>query len=379
MVAYCLKVTSIICLWLATLVRLPHAVRHREQWALWAAVAMIAVVLTLYMKDVSDALSTVAPAYLVYLGTHLTTIVLGTVVLYLVLVTTGQRRFGRLLYTMAIVTVLLLAALYLAAGNFRPTKALDLSLGYWLVLAGFGSITVIACMALCWYCGQKTDHWILKLGLFTLGTGFALLAVPWLLTIGELITRDKSWDNSINDIDGVAAACVAIGAIVPVANAAGDAYRTLCAYRRLRRLWRDMTDTTPNVIFHRRGRIRRLLPVPGQLALYRRVIEIRDAITILRNYTTPEVVQRAEQHVAQAAVPAHHRNAAITACWLAAAQDRRRQGYPAQAQTLAAASAGGDILTHETDFLVQVANAYKSPLTAYFMCNLPLEPAHTPE
>lgn len=82
MVAYWLKVTSIICLWLATLVRLPYAVRHREQSALWAAVAMIAVVLTLYTKDVSDALSTIAPAYVIYLGTHLITVVLGTIVLY---------------------------------------------------------------------------------------------------------------------------------------------------------------------------------------------------------------------------------------------------------------------------------------------------------
>lgn len=367
MAVYWLKVASISCLWLATLVRLPHTVRHREQRALWAAVAMIAVVLTLYMKDVSYALRDVAPAYVVYLGTHLTTIALGTVVLYLVLVTTDRRRFERLLYTTAIVTVVLLAALYLAAGNLRPTKALDLSLGYWLVLAGFGSITVIACMVLCCYCGQKTDHWILKLGLFTLGTGFALLAVPWLLTIGELITRDKTWDGSIDHIDGAAAACIAIGAIVPVLNATGDAYRTLCVYRKLGQLWRDMTNTAPNVVFPHRSRVRRLLTIPGQLALYRRVIEIRDAIIILRNYTRPEVVQAAERHVAQADVAEDHRNAAITACWLATAQDRRRHGYPAQAQTLAAVSTGGDILAQETDFLVQVANAYKSPLTTDFM------------
>ncbi|MGH3512085.1 MAG: MAB_1171c family putative transporter [Pseudonocardiaceae bacterium] len=379
MVFYWLKIASIACLWVETLARLPHAVRHREQRALWAAVAMIAVVLTLYMKNVSDALGTVAPSYVVYLGTHLTTVVLGTVVLYLFLITTGRRRFRHLLYTTAIVTVVLLSALYLAAGNLRPTQALDLSLGYWLVLAGFGASTVIACMVLCWYCSQKTDHWILKLGLFTLGMGFALLAVPWMLTVGELITRDKAWDSSIDHIDGAAAACIAIGAILPVTNATGDAYRTLCAYGKLGHLWRDMTNTTPNVIFPYHSRIRRLLTVPGQLTLYRRVIEIRDAITILRNYTTPEVIQSAEQHVTQAGVPAGHHDAAITACWLAAAQHRRRQGHPAQAQMLASVSAGGDVIVRETDFLVQVANAYKSTLTTDFVHHLLVEPAHTLE
>jgi hypothetical protein len=110
------------------------------------------------------------------------------------------------------------------------------------------------------------------------------------------------------------------------------------------RLWRDMTNTAPNVVFPHHSRVRRLLTVPGQLSLYRRVIEIRDAIIILCNYTTPEVVQAAERHVSQADVPEDHRNAAITACWLATARDRRRQGYPAQAQTLAAVSTGGEIL-----------------------------------
>ena len=47
--------------------------------------------------------------------------------------------------------------------------------------------------------------------------------------------------------------------------------------------------------------------------------------------------------------------------------DAMRRGYPAQAQTLAAVSTGGDILAQETDFLVQVANAYKNPLPTDFM------------
>lgn len=336
MVIHLLKVSSIICLWLATLVRLPHAIRHREQRALWSAVAMIAVVLTLYVKEVSEVLGAAAPAYVVYLGTHLATVVLGTIVLYLVLVTTGRRRFEPLLYIAAIVTVLLLAAFYLAAGSLRPTKALDLSLGYWLVLAGFGSTTVIVCMALCWYCGRRTDHWMLKLDLFILGTGFALLAAPWLLTIAESITHNKSWDSSISNIDGVAAACIAIGAILPVVSTISAGYRALCAYKKLGKLWRALTNTAPNVVFTHHSQVRQLMAVPGQLALYRRIIEIRDAITILRNYTTPEVVQAAQQHVAEAAVPVDHGNAAITACWLAAAQDRQATGYPAQAQTLAA-------------------------------------------
>lgn len=200
-----------------------------------------------------------------------------------------------------------------------------------------------------------------------------------------MVTRNKAWDSSIDHIDGIdgidgiAAACITIGAILPVASATGDAYRTLCAYWRLGRLWRDMTNTTPSVVFPHHRRIRRFPTVPGQLALYRRIIEIRDAITILRNYTTPEVVQAAEQHVAQADVPTDHRNAAITAGWLATAQDRQRHGYRAQAQTLAAISAGGAILAQETDFLVQVANAYKHPLTTDFMHHQRIGPAYTPE
>lgn len=373
-IVYWLKIVSIICLWLTTLVRLPRALRYREQWALWTAIAMIAVVLTLYTKDVSDDLDTIAPAYVVYLGTHLISVVLGAVVLHLVLVTTGRHRFGPVLYATAIAAILLLAIFYLFASNLRPTTALDLSLGYWLVLAGFGSITMIACMALCWYCGRKTDHWILKCGLLILSVGFALLAVPWLLTIGESITHDEAWASSIKNIDGVSAACIAVGAILPLANSVGDSYRTLRSYARLSHLWRDMTRTAPNVVFPRQSRIRGVQALPGQLALYRRIIEIRDAITILRNYTTPEVIQAAEQHVAHAAVSADHYNAAITACWLAVAQDRQKHGHPARAQTLAVASVGGEILAQEVDFLVQVANAYRGPLPTDFIHHLSVEP-----
>ncbi len=65
--------------------------------------------------------------------------------------------------------------------------------------------------------------------------------------------------------------------------------------------------------------------------LYRRVVEIRDAILILRDYVKPELLEQARQYVTEHGLPEDQIEPVIIACWLAVACQAKVQGvspYP---------------------------------------------------
>jgi hypothetical protein len=64
-------------------------------------------------------------------------------------------------------------------------------------------------------------------------------------------------------------------------------WRSYRAMRRLGPLWRAAHDAVPQVVLGRGGRLAGALPRDARFALYRRVIEIRDAQLALRRYCPP--------------------------------------------------------------------------------------------
>ena len=100
-----------------------------------------------------------------------------------------------------------------------------------------------------------------------------------------------------------------------------------------------------------------------RLGLYRRVVEIRDAMLVLRSYVSVDEMQAAREHVQRRAVHEELVDVTVTAQWLKAALDNRQQGLTASAQHENIAGVGGDAFDQEVKFLLQVADAYSGGVT----------------
>ncbi|MGH3833433.1 MAG: MAB_1171c family putative transporter [Pseudonocardiaceae bacterium] len=134
--------------------------------------------------------------------------------------------------------------------------------------------------------------------------------------------------------------------------------------RRLHPLWRALVHTAPHVILEPSA------PPWGEFLafknahfyLYRRVIEIRDAILILRDYVTPDTVQDIDQFLEEQRASCADTEPLVTACWLQIARQHMIHGTPPQPHALNTTELGGDNLDSEVRFLLKISNAWHTPL-----------------
>ncbi|MFD8498062.1 MAB_1171c family putative transporter [Amycolatopsis sp. NPDC059657] len=349
---------GVFCMWLVVVVRLPQASRDRGQRPLWAAVMLITVVTTLYMEVVQTALADLFGRYATYLGTHLATVVSAAAVLRFVLIANGHRRHRNWPYLAAGLTAGVVVWIYVAVDprNPRPGHS-GLPLGYFFLVSGFSVVALTACALVCLVGARRMDHWAMRWALLALALGWLANALPWLLNLVWLVTHDPRWIAWFSEIDGVAAFGIAIGAALPLIPHIQQRVRHNAAYRRLGPLWRRLTDTAPHVRLARAPMSRVLPAVPATLPLYRRVVEIRDAMVVLRSYVDADDVRAAHAQVERQAVPAELEEAAVTACWLAAALRHHDAGDAPAAQPENIAGVGGDDFDQEVEFLLRVADA----------------------
>jgi hypothetical protein len=252
--------------------------------------------------------------------------------------------------------------IYIAAHphNPRPGHAPELPLGYFILVSGFSVVAEVVCAVVCGYGARRADHWAMRWALFALAVGWSANALPWLLNIVWLVSHDPAWIAWFSEIDGVSAIGISVGAALPLVAAIQQSVQHRAAYRRLGPLWRSLTDAVPDVRLTQPATSRPLHP--ARLRLYRRVVEIRDAMIVLRSYVSVDDMQAAHEHVERHAVPDELRDASITACWLVAALHYRQQGHTPATRTDNIAGVGGDNFEQEVQFLLQVADAYSQGL-----------------
>lgn len=341
-----LETAGIAVLWIVLALRLPGAVRHREQRALWAAVALLGLLTTLYVGAVQDGLADRAGKYYVYLGTHLVSVATAAVTLHFLLIADGRRRRAGWVYGSAGATIAVLIAVYAAASpeHPEPGNAPELPLAYFLLVSLFSVVALGICAAVCGISARRADHWSLRWGLPLLAAGWSLNALPWLLNIAWLLTEDDRWIAGFASIDGVSALCLAAGTALPVETAVRARIRDGRDHRSLGPLWRSLTADAPTVVLRRP-----LLPMRWRLE--RRLAEIRDAMLALRNHVTPEELADIRRHAES--------EAAAVAAWLHTAQRRKRAGHPPQPHVIDL-SATGDDRASEIRFLRQVAEAHRN-------------------
>ncbi|MEV6952594.1 MAB_1171c family putative transporter [Streptomyces sp. NPDC051183] len=380
-----LAVPSVVCLWIAVLLRAPGALRSPHQRGLWLAVATAAAAMTLNLPAVVTYAMGRDPGYAHTIGLirNLIGVLSAGAVLYFVAAATRGRRLQLASGTGTVAwlgTLLVLDAAAPAHGTHTIPPQGDPvpSLAYWLVLISAHLLANTVCVYVCWRYSRRTESRGLAVGLQLFGLGTALAGLFWFAYLLKALFG-STWAMPalplLMNLHGlVRAAAILVPTLFTFRRTTAD----IATAWRLWPLWRDLVHAVPHVALTkpRAGRVLELLwpPVPRNLLVYRKVIETRDAILILGEYVAPGVPDRARSHVAGHGVPDQARAAAALACVLREARQAKLAGagqqrgeddaleLPAAIQT----SAEDGDLEGEARFLVDVARAYASPATTAF-------------
>ncbi|MGW7574700.1 MAB_1171c family putative transporter [Streptomyces sp. NPDC054765] len=364
-----LEDTGIIALWAVALVRAPQGIRSREQRPLWFAIIMIALAMSMHLDPVTAVLARLVPsAHWIDLTTHLFSIVDGTAVLWFILQAAGRHRrtalvFGAALAVMIALVLLDIGAAPHARNQIAPSpNTLSVPDAYWWIFFTFHLTADTTCGLVCWrHSRQDSIPHSLRYGLRLFGTGMLLATLLWVLKLGYLGTRSTVFAPLFSPVTGAEALFIAAGVALPFLIQMRDLLRYHRSHRSLAPLWRDLVAAAPDVVLAPGNRLR-AAAIPIQLRLYRRVIEIRDAMIVLRSYVTQATVDQVRRHIIDQAVPDHLADTHITACWLTAALHSRRTGQAPMAQSLNLAGGGAQDLSEETSYLLRIAAAYRSPI-----------------
>ncbi|MBT2387707.1 MAB_1171c family putative transporter [Streptomyces sp. ISL-11] len=371
-----LENAGIIALWTAAVIRAPQGVRHREQRPLWFAVVMIALAMSLHLEPVTAVLAHLVPGpHWVDLTTHLLSIVDAAAVLWFIFGAAGRRRRGGVVFGAAAAVMVTLVLLDLGApaharNRIAPSPDIPgVPDSYWWVFFAFHLAADTTCGFVCWSYGRPGTPRLLRYGLRLFGTGILLASLLWVLKLFYLHTRSAFFAPLFSPVTGVEAAFMALGVALPVGAQLRAHLADRRSYRGLDPLWQDLTATTPDVVLRPGNRLG-AVAVPLQLLLYRRVIEIRDAMIVLRNYVPPATLDVVRRHVSERSVPEELVEAHMTACWLAAALHARGAGQEPRAQTADLGGPGAEDLAEEIGGLLRVASAYRSPTVRAYRASL---------
>ncbi|RJQ75383.1 hypothetical protein D5S17_21065 [Pseudonocardiaceae bacterium YIM PH 21723] len=352
-----IEILGVIAMWVATIVRAPQAVRDPRQRGIWLAVVLIAVAMTVHMAEIFTALSTLADPHVLQLGSHVVTVADGTAVLGLIVAALTGRRYVWPLVGAGGLVIAVLSWIYLSA---PPPTALDteLPLSYWWLFAGYHFAAIAVSALVCWRYAHKAPHWSLAGGLYSLGLGLAVACFMWVITLNFLITHVPAWFEYFGIFKGAEALLLAVGVLLPTYNSVRHRVLLARSYYGLGPIWRDLIDGVPSVALQgQRVSLRdRLWPAyPLELRLYRRTIEIRDAILTLRDYITPAELNEIRQNLAAQGIDTSADGPAFTAHWVEAARKAAKSGRAPLPHEDNITELGGADRPTEVEFLLQVA------------------------
>ncbi|WP_158891142.1 MAB_1171c family putative transporter [Amycolatopsis anabasis] len=363
---------AIVSMWVVTLVRAPVVVRTPAQRGLWVAVAMSAGAVTIHHPAVVNALfGLVGQTHYVPLAGNLFGILSAFAVMDFVTTAAGIRRRVWLLFGGAGAVITAMVILDLVApehllhriplvGYPSPSPA------YWLVAAATHIGVNAACVVVCWRYSRRGDTLVLRIALRLFGVGAGLFGAYWLGNAIVLFTRFAGIPAAAPLIVGCAGLLYATATAIPLVFVLTGRARDLRSFWQLRPIWSELTDAVPQVALTRPSSRARALVLSTRalrLSLYRIVVEIRDAILVLRDYVEPRQLADIQRAVAgDAGEP--DQEPLITAHWLRLAREAKLNGTPAQPHPLNVASLGGANVTTEIEFLRKVAKVYRNAPTA---------------
>ncbi|NIH79861.1 MAB_1171c family putative transporter [Amycolatopsis viridis] len=351
-------VPGTLALWAALVVRAPAALRSPPRRRMLIALASLATSITIALDPVAGLLER---AFRLGTSCGIVTNVWGVIssalILDFVLAATSRRR-PLLVYGAAAVagtTLVLLTTGAATTGCVTPGDVPWFGLFWWLLCLAHVLGTAPAAV-LCARYAQRATTRPLCAGLSMLTAGFASSTVFWgVVAPAYLVTRSPWLGAAFSLNAGLTAWIMAIGVALPQLL---RMHRAACDRRTARRLepvWRQLVASVPHVHLPESGHW------ASDLRLYRRIIEIRDAILVLAGYAGADTIEAARAHVRGRPGA----EALAAACWLPLAQAAKARGEAPRA-TAAPASESGTEWADEVAFALTLAEHWDSPLVRAF-------------
>jgi hypothetical protein len=387
-----------VLLWLVTAWRTPAAWRDSSKRVLWRAFFALAVAITLRLTSIAGPMDAALRVNnLSALVKHLSCILAAHAVLTFVHNMAEERASG-LKPSRPHVAITLAAAATITVLFFttpQPHEAVDLLTEYaadWriaayaVVFTAYLGAALFSASRLCWRWGTQPGTGLLGRGLrltgigTTIGIAYAIDRVlSVILPFLGLSPVSASTGETISSLLLFSALIFIVGgSTLPAVGRLHRWSRDVRDLLQLYPLWLSLTEAIPSVrLDPPRGRTAEMLhPRHAHDRLYRRTIEIRDAVLALSDHAPAALRDQARAHVAASGLVGAQMDVAVEACWITGAKESRQRGEPPSGEPLPPASGGRD-LPSEIHALKQLARAYDSDLTRTFAAKL--DCARTPE
>ncbi|MFE9555597.1 MAB_1171c family putative transporter [Streptomyces sp. NPDC006703] len=347
------ETVSVLCMWPVVLLRARAAVRCTRQRGIWLAVATAAAATTLNLPPVTRLVEHITgPTHLTALAMNLCGVLSAAAVLDFTTTATGARHRPQLHAAVGLVLVTLVVLDLTAPHHVRHTSLgagpATPSMAYWLVIIGTHLSANLFCARVCLRYSGCGSNRALRTSLRLFGLGTACAGVFWSAYLADLLLGPVWVPPILPYLMGLHGLLRAAALAVPAAVLLRAAVAELLTFHRLWPLWRDLVDAVPAVtLAERRPWILELLRPQGprHFAVYRTIVEIRDAILVLRDYVQPERPVT---------------DPAALARLLRDARRNKLDGQRPRTPDVNVAEAGGEDIAAETAYLVQVARAYRA-------------------
>lgn len=377
-------------LWLIAAWRAPAATRDKRKRPLWSAFVALAVAMTLKPVDVSSALDEALNINdVAILCKHLAGILAAHSVLTFVHDMADERgpelRGTRQHIAVPLSTAGSLIVLFFTAPQPHETNdiltdyATDWRIAlYGIVWSVFLAAALVSATRLCQQWGRHPDAGLLGRGLRLTGIGTTIGIAYAAHRLIALAMRFSGIDALGDEVDtkisnGLlfsALLFIIAGSTLPVGRRLAAWYPAHRDLLLLRPLWYDLTSAAPTVRYEEpRNRLVEGLNVRhSRTRLYRRGIEIRDAVLAIGSHAPAPLREEADAYVGRQGLVGAQAAVTAEACWVLTARLSHAAGNnptPPASDIAPPASGGSDLYT-ETQALKQLSAAYHSDLVRNF-------------
>ncbi|GAA3839632.1 MAB_1171c family putative transporter [Amycolatopsis tucumanensis] len=350
-----LLVAGTTLLWVALLIRAPAARRSPPRRRMLIAIASLATSITVALDPVTGLVNRA-----LRLGdtcgivVNVWGVVSSALILDFVLAAASRRRpllvYGAAALVSAALLLLNTGATAAACVTQADAPWFDL---FWLLLCLAHVLGTGPAAVLCARYGRRATTRPLRAGLYVLATGFASSTVFWGLVAPAYLVTRSPWVAATFPLNvAVTAWVMALGTALPQLLRLHRSVHDRRTLRRLEPLWRRLVAAVPQVHLPENGRW------ASDLRLYRRVIEIRDAVLVLRDYVAPATLAAARAHAGSEAL--------ATACWLPLAEAAKRRGAHPRTAPPPGEDCSGDEWADEVGFALTLAEHQDSALVRSF-------------
>ncbi|MFD8783768.1 MAB_1171c family putative transporter [Kitasatospora sp. NPDC059599] len=381
-----------IALWAITIWRAPGAWRNSDKRSLWAAFFVLACEMCFSTDTASRWLDRTSGIHSVSaLLKHAAAVTAAAFVLDFLAdaaatsrptTVTARKRPIRVGVVVPLATLTTMITLFVLAD--RPDEALDLMttyphdtlvLAYVLVWTTYFGWAMLTASRLSWQWSRGPGPLLLRrgLGLICLGTSIGIVyaahrAAMLFFARFDVHPVPTTADVALNGLLAlVPLLLISVGSTMPAYPKARTALRQHRHLTELYPLWEHLSEAVPHIRYrHKRHRVRDALDPCGiRDRLYRRTIEIRDAMLILNGHAPTSLRLRAADHVEDAGLTGPAATTAADACWLRAAREAHTAGLARPGSPEPPEQAGSD-LDSEAHLLLSLSDAYFTDIAVTF-------------